>query len=477
MADRFHVSRIGVFLLLGGVAAATAAGTPSRRNPGKDVQELLRTRHISGCAVAVIREGRIVFMQPYGTANFDYDVPVGTDTVFELASVTKPFTAALVMTLARDGKLTLSDSIRKYVPRLPSSFGGISLLHLLTHTSGLPKDVTPNYWRSPLRATDLSRDEFLKLVSVVTLTAPPGHACSYSNVGYFLLGLAVEAAADRPFDEVLRSRILLPAKMLHTRVATRHDIIDRRATGYAWHGRFEIADYIGLAQHFANGGLVSTIGDMANFEVALQTRTVIGDFTVTQMLSPATLDDGKPAVIAYSSSGDAFTIGIGWWLGKYRGHRVALHLGDLPGFSAQFMRFLDDHTTVIALCNTEAGDDNRLHATIVARKIADEVIGDLSPISALERAIDAYAEKNYRQAAADYLEAIAAGRSNPVTLYNAACALALADRKDEAFIYLNRALAAGFSDMELLQSDSDLQSLRADPRWKSLPPPGRSPQP
>jgi CubicO group peptidase (beta-lactamase class C family) len=226
------LSRItaGAFLL-----SSLANGVLARDPVDAYVQAQMRARNIPGLSLAVVRRGKVVKAAGYGMANVELSVAATQHTVYELASMTKPFTALAIMLLLHDGKLSLDDPVVRYVVELPHAWRSVTIRHLLTHTSGIP-----NHTDLPVIVNDESRDytraEMLAFLAAVPVEFPPGKRWAYNNSGYFLLGLVIEKAAGQSYEQFLSERIFQPLQMTATRGNNVDELIPNRAAGYVIRG-------------------------------------------------------------------------------------------------------------------------------------------------------------------------------------------------------------------------------------------------
>lgn len=317
------------------------------------VRAEMEKRHIPGVSVAVVRDGQVTLAKGYGLSDVELSAPAGADTVYELASVTKQFTATAVMMLVEEGKIGLDDSITKLVPDLPSAWSGVTVRHLLTHTSGIKSYTdlypTPMGFEKAARL-DVTPKELIAKVAELPPDFAPGEKWHYNNTGYFLLGMLIEKVSGKPYGEFLAERIFLPLGMTATRLNDMAAIVPNRASGYAYRGgQLRNAAYVSPTQPFAAGALVSTVSDMAKWDAALYTDKLVKKATLDQMWTPAKLKDRKET-----------DYGFGWQISKRNGHRLIAHGGGIPGFSTQIARFVDDRLTVIVLTNLDGGDAGRL---------------------------------------------------------------------------------------------------------------------
>lgn len=211
------------------VSTATAQSPLAQSNDlDAYVRSQMTARHIPGLSLAVVRRGKIVKATGYGVADIEHAVTATSSTVYELASMTKQFTAMAVMMLVREGKISLDDPIARYVPQVPGAWHGVTIRRLLNHTSGIP-----NHTDLPVILNDESKDytpsEMLAIIPGLPVKFNPGEKWEYNDSGYFLLGLAVEKASGVPYEQFVRERIFRPLGMASTRGNVRGSVITMRA--------------------------------------------------------------------------------------------------------------------------------------------------------------------------------------------------------------------------------------------------------
>jgi CubicO group peptidase (beta-lactamase class C family) len=343
-----------------GLLARTAPSRPRGRGlPESLVEAYLQAemarQHIPGLSVAVLREGQTVLAEGYGLANVELSSPATAETVYRLASVTKPFTGIGIMLLVEERSLSLDDRITEILPDLPMAWGGITVRHLLTHTSGI-KDY-PNAPGRP-GITEHTPEACLGRVADLPLEFDPGERHAYSNSGYVLLGLIIEKHSEKTYGEFLAERIFQPLGMATTGVVDQRRIVRNRASGYVWEEDtlWNHPSNTPQGATAATGGLLSTVLDLAKWDAALSGETLLKRETIEQMWTPATLNDG-------STTG----YGLGWSVGTFHNHRRVGHTGRMNGFSPCIRRFTDGGLTVIVLCN--------LDRIGVAEALANEITG------------------------------------------------------------------------------------------------------
>ena len=296
-----------------------------------------------GAAIVVVKDGAVVLRKAYGMANLELGVPLQPEHVFALASLSKPFTAAAVLNLAEEGKLSLTDDITKFLPTYPTHGNKITIEHLLTHTSGLSAlSETSDYRASAAQESPLV-DVLDDWIKDLPPDFAPGERWAYSNWGYNLLGAIIERASGTSYAAWLEDRLFKPAGMTHTAYNDRRRIIPMRATGYEQQGD-QIVNLAPIRYRvFLPGGaatLVSTVDDLARWDEALDTGRVLSPASTQRMFTSFRLKDGSETHYGY-----------GWDLGSYEGHRVQEHAGGTFGFLSYMVRMPQDHLFVAILTN------------------------------------------------------------------------------------------------------------------------------
>ena len=306
---------------------------------------------IPGAVLKVIRDGKEIKMASFGFANLELQVKTKPETVFEIGSITKQFTATCILLLQQDGKLSVDDKIGKYLRNIPDTWTNVTVSHLLTHTSGI-KSYTG------LSGFELTQhfmhDEFIRALASHPLEFQPGDSWKYSNSGYSLLGYIVENVSEKKYWEFLRERILRPLGMNSTTDRNPQVIITNRADGYERKNEMHINRDYDLTDVFSAGAIVSTVGDLAKWNAALDSDKLLTPASKEVAWKPQYLNDGK-----------ATKYGFGWFIDTVEGHSNVGHGGSTSGFSASLQRFPDDKLAVILLTNT----DEQI-ATTRAKKIA-----------------------------------------------------------------------------------------------------------
>lgn len=318
-----------------------------------------------GCAVAVMKDGQIVYQKGYGMADLDHEVPITPATVFHVASVSKQFTAAAIALLAEQGKLSLDDPVRKYVPELPDFGKPITIRHLVHHTSGLRDQWSLLGlwgWRYSL---DLITDEDVMYVMARQrdLNFTPGDRHLYSNTGYTLMALIVKKVSGQTLREFTSANFFGPLGMKNTHFRDDHaEIVKNMAYGYV-----PARDTFKLSiTNFDTTGatsLLTTVEDLARWDENFYTARVGGKGFIAQLLERGKLKSGEQIPYAF-----------GLTHAKYRGLTVVEHSGGDAGYRAHLMRFPEQHFSVACLCNTSNNPGQ------LSRQVADLYLGEqMSP--------------------------------------------------------------------------------------------------
>lgn len=333
------------------------------------VTSQMRSLHLPGVAVVVVRDGVPSTVRAYGMANLEHGVPVTPETMFEIGSVTKQFTSFAVMMLVEEGKVRLDDTIDVYLPDVPRDWRGITVRHLLTHASGIEEYLSVPGLDAEAHAKthdDMTNLFFRRL----KLDFAPGATWSYSNSGYLLLGNLIERVTGKSYWTFLSERIFQPLEMSSTRSSEPRAVIPRRASGYRWvDGRYE--NRAALSENaFAAGSILSTIRDMARWEAALHARKLLSASSYEQMWTPQMTSSGELPPVNY---------GFGWFVEKRHGRRVVLHAGGTPGFSSVIRRYADAGVSVIVLANHGDRVIDQL-AVDIAGIFARELAWNRSPV-------------------------------------------------------------------------------------------------
>jgi CubicO group peptidase (beta-lactamase class C family) len=318
--------------------AALAGQTALQTRIDSVVRAEMGRQKIPGVAVAIVSKGTVTLAKGYGEANVEHHVAVTPETVFQSGSVGKQFTSAAVMLLVEDGKIALTDTITKYFPNAPSSWRGITVRHLLTHTSGIPDYTTDamDYRR------DYTEDELEKMAFGLTPEFPPGSRWNYSNTGYVLLGIIIHKASGQFYGDVLRDRVFGPLQMRSARIISEEDIVPNRAAGYTLvKGQLKNQEWVAPKLNTtADGSLYLSLQDYIAWDRGLRAGKLLKPESWATVNTPVTLTSGK-----------RYPYGFGWSIDTVAGQLRIHHGGAWQGFQTYISRYMGDGLTIVALAN------------------------------------------------------------------------------------------------------------------------------
>lgn len=284
--------------------------------------------------VLVMQKGKAIYKKAFGMADREWDIPNTTETKYRIGSVTKQFTAACILQLAEQGKLSLDDKLNKYIPDYPKG-DSITVHMLLNHTSGI-KNYTniPEFW--PKAVLPLSPDSMIALFKNKPLDFSPGTKWNYSNSGYFLLGVIVEKASGKKFSDFLLENVIKRAGLKNTAMDDLDSVLVYRAKGYGKNrqGVWQHAMYISMEGPYSAGAMVSTVDDLYQWTKALHNNQVLSAASTQKMLTP------------YK---DNYGYGIG--IDSLKTHKRVSHNGGIPGFASYLGYFPDDDICVAVISN------------------------------------------------------------------------------------------------------------------------------
>lgn len=299
---------------------------------------------VPGASVVVVRDGAIAVSRSYGLADLETRAPVDDATNFRLASLTKQFTAAAVLLLVKDGRLSIDQRVREILPELPAYASDVRVRHLLTHTSGLwaYEDFVPDSQSTQVHDADVPA----LIAHANGLYFPPGAQHRYSNTGYALLALIVERRSGVPFARFLRERIFEPLGMMST-VAHEAGIstVPHRAFGHSpTAAGFTRTDQSSTSAVLGDGGVYSSIHDLVLWDAALDRHALVDEATQRAIWTPARLTDGTQS-----------RYGFGWFVDNVPGGIAVSHHGETMGFTNFIVKYPSRRLTLIVLTNRTGG--------------------------------------------------------------------------------------------------------------------------
>ena len=323
-----------------------------------------------GCAVAVIQNHAIAYEHGYGRASIELDVPITPQTVFDIGSDSKQFTALALLLLERDGKLSLDDDVRRFVPQVPDYGTRITIRHLLTHTSGL-RDYTDMMDLDGHDTEDYtSDDDALDIIARQRgVNFAPGDEWRYCNTGFFLASIVVKRASGQTLADFARDRIFVPLGMTSTQYlddTTR--IVPRRATAYSPRAgagfRVNMSDW----NQIGDGSIQTTVEDLARWDENFYAPKVGDARMIDAMQTAGTLNNGK-----------RHEYGLGLLVDTYGGLKRVYHGGSWAGYRAQIMRFPEQRTSFVTLCNVSNAAPQGLAERVAAVWLKDAGLVAPSP--------------------------------------------------------------------------------------------------
>lgn len=302
---------------------------------------------VPGAAVAVIEHGSIIYLSAFGVRRVG-GAPIANGTRFEIGSLTKQFTAAAILQLQEQRKLSLDDHLSRYLSSFPHA-NEITLRQLLNQTTGLPDFMETNHF---MRISQASPGGYERIARMVrgSLHFVPGSHWEYSNTNYIALGRVIEVVSHQRYESYISEHLFKPANMTHTSTVAQESMNPEMATGYwrgmSMKGHLTPAPVMKESWAWSAGDIVSTAGDIARWDIALEEGTIVHKADFALMTQPPRLSDGKRDDYAFH-----------WWTDPLQGHRLFSGLGDTFGFSSCNDLFPDDDLAIVVLANAAVTPD------------------------------------------------------------------------------------------------------------------------
>lgn len=343
---------IGVFLQL---AAIPVAFSQTKAEQIDKLMSLYTEYGQFNGTVLVAEKGEVIFKKGYGMANMEWDIPNQPNTKHRLGSITKQFTAMLILQLAEQGKLDLQANVTTYLPDYPKKTGDkITIHHLLTHSSGIPNYTSFQGFLRDKSRNPYSPEEFVAEFADLDLNFEPGEKFSYSNSGYFLLGVIIEKVSGKTYEELLQENIFTPLKMTDTGYDHHRTILKNRATGYEKQGsNYVNSAYLDMSIPYAAGSMYSTVEDLYLWDQALYTEKILSKKYLDLMFTPYL---------------DGYAYGWGVNNMPVEGVKepllIAGHGGGINGFNTNISRVLTDKHLIVLFNNTGGADLNTMTFSI-----------------------------------------------------------------------------------------------------------------
>ncbi len=342
----------------------------SNQNITDQIDQLLQRYYLPnepGAAVIVMKQGRILYRKGFGLADMQLEVSIKPEMVFKLGSMSKQFTAIAIMMLIEQDKLTLETLFNEILPDYPSSGRGISVKHLLSHTSGINDHIE---W-ARIRE-DLTLNELINSFKDKPLIASPGEKYRYSNPGYVLLGAIIEKISGQTYEDFVTENIFKPLNLNNTYYGSNAKIIRNLVHGYRKReNKFYNAPYMSMTHPYAAGSLLSNVDDLVKWNIALFTGKIVKKESLIKCFTSTKLNNGKSA-----------GYGFGWFISEFKGRKNVSHGGGVYGFVNHGMMLPDEGIYVTVLSN------RIIPAAVpgtsgITEMIASIIIGD--PINVKER--------------------------------------------------------------------------------------------
>jgi CubicO group peptidase (beta-lactamase class C family) len=345
-----------------------------------EVFEDLTASGSPGCALGVYRNGQMIYAKGYGLANVEEGVPITPKSVFDIGSTSKQFTAASILLLEKQGKLSVNDDVRKYLPELPDYGNKITILNLLNHTSGLRDYLTLMELAGiPTDSVTTDEDALALIARQRVLNFAPGSVWLYSNTGFFLLSTIVKRVSGKTLREFAGENIFTPLGMTQTQFRDSHtSLIANRALAYdANEKRGGYTLNVSYFEQTGDGAVHTSVEDLLKWDENFYTGQIGGKIFLAELQEHGKLNNGK--VLDYAK---------GLNVAEYRGLHTVRHGGSWGGYRAELLRFPDQHFSVACLCNVGNANPARR-----ANEVADVYLASLMKAKDLKKELDAVRKK------------------------------------------------------------------------------------
>src|SRR6266849_3799931 len=339
-----------------------------------------------GCALGVYRDGKILYSKGYGLANLDESVAITRQSVFDIGTTSKQFTAASILLLEKQGELSVNDDVRKYIPELPDYGQKITILQLLNHTSGLRDYLTlMELAGTNVDSVTTDEDALRMIVRQKALNFAPGSDWLYSNTGFFLLSVIVKRVSGKTLREFAGENIFVPLEMTHTQYRDDHtSLIANRAMAYDAKekgGGYSLN--VSYFEQTGDGAVHTSVEDLLKWDENFYSGQIGGKEFLVEIQEQGKLNSGK--VLDYAK---------GLVITNHRGLRTVSHGGSWGGYRAQLMRFPEQHFSVACLCNAGNADPSKR-----AAEVADIYLGSVMKAKGAKKDEEEAEEKEQKEQA------------------------------------------------------------------------------
>jgi D-alanyl-D-alanine carboxypeptidase len=359
---------LNILLILVTLCSASFAQTdlsPAlRTNIDATVQKVLSSTGVPSASLAIVKDGKIAYLQAYGDARLDPHMPATPAMRYSIGSISKQFTAAAILMLAEEGKLTLDDPVSKYVPGLTRG-NEVTIRELLSHTSGY-QDYWPQDYVMPMMLKPVTPEEIVDRWGRIPLDFDPGTKWQYSNTNYVIAGFIVEKVSGMPLWTLLTRRVFTPLGMNSVTDTNDHALPPTDPAGYFRYalGPLHPAPKEGKGWMYAAGELSMTGEDLAKWDISMINQSILKPASYKEMETVTLLKNGAPT-----------RYGLGVGVSTVNGHRVLEHGGEVSGFTAQNIVLPDDKIAIVVLTNQDASEA----ASQIGNQIRSALMQSMNP--------------------------------------------------------------------------------------------------
>jgi D-alanyl-D-alanine carboxypeptidase len=314
-----------------------------RERIDKTAQVVLTQAGVPSASVAIVKDGAIVYLQAYGSARLDPRIPAQSEMRYSIGSISKQFTAASILLLQEEGKLSLDDRVSKYLPNLTRA-NEVSIRQLLSHTSGY-QDYWPQDYVPPSMLQPITAEKIMDQWARKPLDFDPGSKWQYSNTNYVIAGVIIEKVSGMPLLQFLQTRVFAPLSMKSVANIDQEKLGDTDATGYKRYalGPLRVAPKEGKGWLFAMGELAMPAGDLARWDISIIEQ---------KLLKPSSYSELETEVRLKNGLGTQYGLGVD--VSSQSDRRAVAHGGEVSGFTAENIVFPDDRAAVVVLTNQDA---------------------------------------------------------------------------------------------------------------------------